>query len=342
MGPSPFTTDGTKNLNLTCVATDVFPSPQFIWAGLCASSTDTCTFMPQPNQTGQPVICSVTNAFNSSLGTQSASFCLDLEYPPPEAPGITTNINTTVLSSGDSLTCTVRGGKPVVTSVHFYCTNPPLSDQEDVTEDTSVSSSVVVDTAKATNASMHCHCSAVWDPEPDLYAATYSDMTFLLDLSRAPLAEDITTLLIAGCGAAGGVFIIMSVVIIVCICRCKRGPHASKHSARTDERPDSCAESIMIRNSAYESASVFELSLGPVRTTSLMEPAGHYASVGPAEPSNKAARTQAYEDVGYAVAGTGLDARSVEQPHRQPTTVPTVSPAPENNVYAVVNKSRKK
>lgn len=83
------------------------------------------------------------------------------------------------LQIGDNLTCTVTGGKPLVDSVHFYCTNPDLPDKEDARSASSVSSSVTVKTiAGITDTHMTCYCNATWGTKAEYYALASSAVYF--------------------------------------------------------------------------------------------------------------------------------------------------------------------
>nr|KAG5693551.1 hypothetical protein BaRGS_011676 [Batillaria attramentaria] len=114
-------------------------------------------------------------------------------YPPPAPPEIRSSNKAQFLSSGDTLTCIVSGGKPLVSSVHFSCSNPDhpdgpddrngCPDHPDGPDDrngSSVSSSLTIDTSRATGADTPCVCSAVWEPEPLLYADRVEE-TYHLD-----------------------------------------------------------------------------------------------------------------------------------------------------------------
>ncbi|KAK7488000.1 hypothetical protein BaRGS_00020745, partial [Batillaria attramentaria] len=65
LGPDVFPTDGSKNLTLTCEATEVNPIPEFSWSGaICDEGNNgrTCTFRPEaPGDDGKRVSCRVTN-----------------------------------------------------------------------------------------------------------------------------------------------------------------------------------------------------------------------------------------------------------------------------------------
>ncbi|KAK7455322.1 hypothetical protein BaRGS_00039488, partial [Batillaria attramentaria] len=100
--------------------------------------------------------------------------------PPGSPPKILSSNKAQFLSSGDTLTCTVSGGEPLVSSVHFSCSSPDHPDGPDDRNGSSVSSSLTIDTSRATGADTLCVCSAVWEPGPLLYAERVEE-TYHLD-----------------------------------------------------------------------------------------------------------------------------------------------------------------
>ena len=92
--------------------------------------------------------------------------------PPTDPPEITGYTDGQPLSTGDNLTCTVRGGYPLVAIVVFHCIDPELPDQVDFRDSASVSSPLTVNTTTATSALMTCVCIASWGPDSSLYASS--------------------------------------------------------------------------------------------------------------------------------------------------------------------------
>ena len=118
----------------------------------------------------------------STLLFQKA-FCtiLVLADPPQESPQITRHTaGGELLRTGDTVTCTVTGGRPTVDEVIFYCTDPQLDGQPGDVNATSVSSTITVDSARATEDSMTCFCSAVWKPIEDYYNLA-SEVTYSIE-----------------------------------------------------------------------------------------------------------------------------------------------------------------
>ena len=64
--------------------------------------------------------------------------------------------------------------------VIFYCTDPQLDGQPGDVNATSVSSTITVDSARATEDSMTCFCSAVWKPNEDYYNLA-SEVTYSIE-----------------------------------------------------------------------------------------------------------------------------------------------------------------
>ena len=96
---------------------------------------------------------------------------LVFQDPPADPPDITGHTQGRPLSTGDNLTCTVRGGKPLVAMILFHCINPQLDDEPDVRLPGSVSSPLTVNTSLANAAVMTCVCLANWGPDNNLYSA---------------------------------------------------------------------------------------------------------------------------------------------------------------------------
>lgn len=64
--------------------------------------------------------------------------------------------------------------------VNFSCSSEiPHHDQEDITDGSSVQSSVTIDISNTTNLSMVCVCSAIWEPSEDLYRKISSVTVFV-------------------------------------------------------------------------------------------------------------------------------------------------------------------
>ena len=110
-------------------------------------------------------------------------FCtiLFLADPPSESPQITHHAaGGELLRTGDTVTCTVTGGRPTVDEVIFYCTDPQLDGQPGDVNATSVSSTITVDSARAAEDNMTCFCSAVWKPNEDYYHLA-SEATYFIE-----------------------------------------------------------------------------------------------------------------------------------------------------------------
>lgn len=64
--------------------------------------------------------------------------------------------------------------------VNFSCSSEiPHQDQEDITDPSSVQSSVTIDIKDRINLSMVCVCSAIWEPSEDLYRRISSVTVFV-------------------------------------------------------------------------------------------------------------------------------------------------------------------
>ncbi|KAK7485509.1 hypothetical protein BaRGS_00023197, partial [Batillaria attramentaria] len=165
-GPSlPFDTDGRQKMTLHCTvpASTYNPSLTYAWRRLpsntVVSTTSSFTFTVTPQDDGKQIQCTASNSQYSELQAHD-TFTLDVNYPPTAAPTIA-NYND-ILYAGDTLTltCTVRGGKPVVRQVNFICDDK--ADGSDVVRQDDVSSSITLTGLVPANDGDDCTCSADW------------------------------------------------------------------------------------------------------------------------------------------------------------------------------------
>lgn len=94
----------------------------------------------------------------------TANYSLRVYYPPTEPPVIHGYTAGQILKAGDNMSCTVPGGKPLVSAVIFYCIDPKIEDLEDHVGVLSVTSPLVMNTTLATSQNMTCLCKANWSP----------------------------------------------------------------------------------------------------------------------------------------------------------------------------------
>ncbi|PVD27675.1 hypothetical protein C0Q70_12842 [Pomacea canaliculata] len=112
-------------------------------------------------------VCNFVRSSTSQTGGPTNNTCQN-PHPPTSPPIIKGNENGSILIVGENktLTCTVSGGKPLVSSVIFVCGNktakPVFGDDE------SVSSSVTFD-VQVHHHNTSCVCSAIWQRKPELY-----------------------------------------------------------------------------------------------------------------------------------------------------------------------------
>ncbi|KAK7479038.1 hypothetical protein BaRGS_00029708, partial [Batillaria attramentaria] len=176
-GPVSFLADGKKNITLTCKAVDVNPEPVVSWQGVvCDNGNDrnTCIFTPNHAYDDSNVVCRVINS--QSFITASAIYSLNLTYPPPVPPKLSGYTRGKPLQPGDSPKCTVTGGKPLVSSVNFSCSEDAYPDQPDIVQDNSVISPLVNASEKSTTRKLRCRCAAHWELDPELYTLTAEDI----------------------------------------------------------------------------------------------------------------------------------------------------------------------
>ncbi|XP_076438233.1 uncharacterized protein LOC143277331 [Babylonia areolata] len=161
-------TQSNPNLTLTCSAVGVNPGATYSWSGSqCAGTTSsTCSFVPTQGNNGDVISCTAVNPI-TSVGKTSETRTLRIHYPPTSAPVIT-GYSGQGLYEGNTqtMTCTVQGGNPAVSSVTFTCDSGG--------QVSGVSSTIQV-TASRDDDGRNCTCSAKWkNKSPSWYTLTAS------------------------------------------------------------------------------------------------------------------------------------------------------------------------
>ncbi|KAK7483334.1 hypothetical protein BaRGS_00025394 [Batillaria attramentaria] len=167
MGPQLFDADGTKEMTLTCDPGSNRPVTRVTWSVTCQRQEDRrCVWSPQPPEDdGKVITCSVVYR-DGQFGV--GSFTLQLNYPPSAPPEIQGYSKNDFLQAGNNvtMTCTVRDGKPLVTSVIFSC--PGHEDAADIRGDSKVQSILVIDSLATEDDGKICVCTAKWK-HTDMY-----------------------------------------------------------------------------------------------------------------------------------------------------------------------------
>ncbi|KAK7469697.1 hypothetical protein BaRGS_00036279, partial [Batillaria attramentaria] len=137
---------------------------------------------------------------------------------PPDQPVITGYTTGQVLQLGHRLEmiCTVHGVSPKVSSIDFTCTG--FDDGEDTSNETSVSSSVIIPSISEADDQRLCNCSAWWPPQPSLVLST---SVTLLVVGNAE-AQAFPVAAVSG-GIAACVLVIVVVVVILVIRHLQNG-----------------------------------------------------------------------------------------------------------------------
>ncbi|KAK7483345.1 hypothetical protein BaRGS_00025405, partial [Batillaria attramentaria] len=180
-GPQPFDADGTKEMTLTCDPSSNRAVTRVTWSVTCQQEEDrTCVWRPQPPEDdGKVVTCSVMYSDGQS---GVGSFTVELNYPPSAPPEIQGYQTGDALEVGKSvaMTCLVRDGKPLVTSVIFSC--PGHQDAPDIRGNSEVQSILVIDSLVTEDNGTSCICTAEWK-RPDMYLLS---ATRMLSVSGTP------------------------------------------------------------------------------------------------------------------------------------------------------------
>ncbi|XP_076437099.1 uncharacterized protein LOC143276474 isoform X1 [Babylonia areolata] len=231
--PSPFDTDGTRELDLVCHVSNAAEVTRYEWSDLCLrQEAGRCTIRPHPSwDDGKTVTCTAHFANSQSF---TASFTVTLNYPPPSAPLIEGYMSGEKLREGDRLkmTCTVVSGKPLASSVLFSC--PRHRDvSPDVRTTTGVTSVLDFRVTSEEDGAV-CTCSGQW--KDGLWYSRSTTRVLRVVQGGAAGGE------VADSGEASavdfkwyvlfgslGVFSIVLIVLIVVICR-KQGQNQYKSS----------------------------------------------------------------------------------------------------------------
>ncbi|KAK7479029.1 hypothetical protein BaRGS_00029699, partial [Batillaria attramentaria] len=108
---------------LQVASNEANPEPIYRWMGvICDNGNNerTCNYKPKPLwDDGKVVTCRALNPSTRAVKSAIANFTLNMSYPPSRPPTIEGYTLGQYLRSGDNLTCTVTGGKPLVSKVDF-------------------------------------------------------------------------------------------------------------------------------------------------------------------------------------------------------------------------------
>ncbi|KAK7482980.1 hypothetical protein BaRGS_00025757 [Batillaria attramentaria] len=213
-GAAGFETDGNRDLQLICDPGNVLELSTITWEPPCLQERDNiCILQPQPPwDDGKSVTC--TAAYTDGQSS-SASFIIDLSYPPPSAPVIEGYQDGQVLKTGGKvkMACSVSGGKPLVMSVDFSCPGHPDNDLDLVSE-TVVRSVLEINPVTETDDGALCVCSAKWKTS-QRYTLTASRILTVEESDDTGVIEINETFIIIVACVGGGVVIFFLVVVIV-------------------------------------------------------------------------------------------------------------------------------
>ncbi|XP_070182397.1 uncharacterized protein [Littorina saxatilis] len=155
-------TSGRHHYELSCADPGVSPTPVFRWFNVNCSNGgqgSTCTFEPNATQHNIQPECISKRVIANETERVFQTIRINFAYPVLQGPQ-SGSPRSDLLHTGDNLTCSLTTSKPLEGSVHFACTDPTLDDQPDANNATSVSSSVTVNAALATEKDTECICHA--------------------------------------------------------------------------------------------------------------------------------------------------------------------------------------
>ncbi|KAK7479028.1 hypothetical protein BaRGS_00029698, partial [Batillaria attramentaria] len=189
------------------------PSCSLSWPGYTKGP-----ILTMPNVTrqdnGKMVTCQMI--CNGMAKPTTVTHTFRVPYPPPSPPKVSGH--TSPLHPGDTINCTVTGGKPPVSSVQLSCSNNTWPDQPDTIEGSTVTSSLVF--INASEGEVRCQCSAVWE-QPELYNQI---VEFNISVLPYPTVDPGEKDFAAIIGVAAAVALaVVAIVAAVCIWRKKKG-----------------------------------------------------------------------------------------------------------------------
>ncbi|XP_076455843.1 uncharacterized protein LOC143290359 isoform X2 [Babylonia areolata] len=166
-GPRPFDTDGSRVMSVTCVHEGRYT----LWTGVRCEEEGgrVCKLRPRvPDDDGLVVRCL---AFFGDGSRGEAAFTLHLNYPPQSPPRITGYTPGRPVQVGEALhmTCTVQGGRPLVTAVDFTCPGHPDTEPDEEGRG-KVTASVTIPRLTSWDHGVTCVCWAEWKV-PELYVS---------------------------------------------------------------------------------------------------------------------------------------------------------------------------
>ncbi|XP_076455418.1 tolloid-like protein 2 [Babylonia areolata] len=229
----PFDTNGNSEMTLTCDPDEAVDVVSHVWSVACARQKESvCIFKPRPPQDdGENVTCTITSSDGRSA---SGVLQIELNYPPQEAPFISGYSKDKVYQQGQSLTltCSVDGGKPPVTSVSFSCGGTHQGNStENIYGPTYVKKVLSIASLTAEDDGQTCVCGATWK-DADLY--TLSDSA-VLSVEPTPITstEELKFVSQVVGGVIGGICVITFLFVAIC-CFVNR----SSKKKMTDNEPD--------------------------------------------------------------------------------------------------------
>ncbi|XP_070181137.1 uncharacterized protein [Littorina saxatilis] len=240
----PFDTDGSQELTLTCSVDTVSQVREYGWSVTCEPQTgNTCLFLPQLEDDGKMVTCTVTL---KDGGSAAGSLKMELDYPPHTTPFINGYTKGEVLKAGNDLrvTCSVHGGKPLVKNVIFSCDGHPDT-APDITSQIEVLSVLQFKPVTMEDDGKRCVCTAEWK-NTDWYRLSVTTILTVNATQEEGNEEQKAwrVPVIAGAVGTGVVIIIVIIVVVVVVFR-------RRNDQRTYDRPGKTGNSTQAQASPY-------------------------------------------------------------------------------------------
>ncbi|XP_076455410.1 uncharacterized protein LOC143289997 isoform X2 [Babylonia areolata] len=218
----PFDAIGNRTMTLSCDPSFYANVTSYVWNVPCTGQAgSTCVFKPRPMvDDGKRVTCTATSSDGRVF---TGGLHIDLNYPPQEAPTISGYSNDTVYQQGQrlNLSCSVPGGKPLVTAVSFSCGSTHQDTAPDIFKNTEVLSLLAIESLSVTDDGKTCVCTATWK-HSDWYTMNATAVLRVQAVPQ-PVQGGQNSAAIAG-GVVAAVIIIVIIIIIVFVIIRRRGP----------------------------------------------------------------------------------------------------------------------
>ncbi|XP_070201188.1 uncharacterized protein [Littorina saxatilis] len=221
-----------QSLSCHCLvnpASPGFPPATAQWQGSSPGKKLVITDVTR-DDAGRVFMCSLTWGPANDTIVKTSEYELIVAYPPPSPPVITGHENKSVLLVGErlTLTCTVTGGRPLVTSLSVRCWSGVQSEPSAMTVvNNSVTLTFSIEAVEARHDGTECVCTGDWEGGREAYNASGRIVLTVIQGVNV-LAWQVVA------GASGCVALVVFIVVVVVARRGQRRENDDNISAEFD------------------------------------------------------------------------------------------------------------